>query len=99
MNRKPAADVAWPELTNQHTLGEAASSDESPRRLSERTAPRVLRCRMSNMTNDAYRKSRGTNKPFTGSEEQARTIWNELIRQEKYQYRKPNPLPEATQKG
>ena len=34
---------------------------------------------MSNMTNDEYRKSRGTNKPFTGSEEQAKTIWTETI--------------------
>lgn len=54
---------------------------------------------MSNMTNDAYRKSRGTDKPFSGSEERAKAIWNELIRKEKYQYRKPNPSPETTPKG
>jgi hypothetical protein len=54
---------------------------------------------MSNMTNDAYRKSRGTNKPFSGSEEQAKTIWTESIRQEKYHYRKPNPSPEGASKG
>lgn len=54
---------------------------------------------MSNMTNEAYRKSRGTNKPFTGSEEQAKAIWNELIRKEKYQYKKPSPTPEVAPKA
>ncbi|MEN6428158.1 MAG: hypothetical protein ABFE13_22645 [Phycisphaerales bacterium] len=55
---------------------------------------------MSNMVNEAYRKSRGTDKPFTVSEEQAKAIWNELIRKEKPQYyRKPNPAPEASPKG
>jgi len=54
---------------------------------------------MSNMTNEAYRKSRGTNKPFSGSEEQAKAIWNELIRKEKYQYRKPAPSSEAAPKA
>jgi hypothetical protein len=54
---------------------------------------------MSTMMNTAYRKSRGTNKPFSSSEEQAKAIWNEQIRTEKYQYRKPNPSPEATPKG
>ena len=53
---------------------------------------------MSNMMNDAYRKSRGTDKPFSGSEEQAKAIWNELIRKEKHQYRKPDSTPEATPK-
>jgi hypothetical protein len=53
---------------------------------------------MSNMTNAAYRKSRGTNKPFSGSEEQTQRIWNEQIRQEKFHYRKPNPTPEAARK-
>ena len=54
---------------------------------------------MSNMTNDEYRKSRGTNKPFSGSEEQAKAIWTAVIRQDKYHYRKPTPTPEATPKG
>jgi len=54
---------------------------------------------MSNMMNAAYRRSRGTEKPFSGSEEHARVIWSELIRKEKYQYRKPHPLPEAATKG
>jgi hypothetical protein len=54
---------------------------------------------MSNMTNGAYRKSRGTNKPFSGSEEQAKAIWSESIRQAKYQYRRPNPSPEGAPKG
>jgi hypothetical protein len=54
---------------------------------------------MSNLTNQAYRKSRGTNKPFSASEEQVKAIWNEQIRKEKYQYRKPNPALEAAPKG
>jgi hypothetical protein len=54
---------------------------------------------MTNMTNGAYRKSRGTNKPFTGSEEQAKVIWNEVIRVEKFQYRKPSPSTGAAPKG
>jgi hypothetical protein len=54
---------------------------------------------MSNMTNTEYRKSRGTEEPFSGSEERAKAIWNEQIRREKYPYRKPNPTPEATPKG
>ena len=54
---------------------------------------------MSNMMNAKYRKSRGTDKPFCGSEEQAKAIWNELIRKEKYQYKKPSPTPEATSRG
>lgn len=39
------------------------------------------------MMNTAYRKSRGTHKPFSRSEEQAKAIWDELIRKEEYQYR------------
>ena len=54
---------------------------------------------MSNLTNYAYRKLRGTNKPFSASEEQAKVVWNEQIREEEYQYRKPNPAPEAAPKG
>ena len=42
------------------------------------------------VTNTAYRKSRGTDKPFSGSEEQTQVIWNELIRREKYK-----PAPKA----
>ena len=54
---------------------------------------------MSDLTNYAYRRSRGTDKPFSVSEEQVKTIWNDQIRKEKYQYRKPNPAPEAVPKG
>ena len=54
---------------------------------------------MSNMTNDAYRKSRGTDKPFTCSAEQAKAIWNETIRKEKWQYKKPNSSSDAAPKG
>jgi hypothetical protein len=36
------------------------------------------------ITNAAYRKSRGTDKPFTGSEEQANAIWIESMRREKW---------------
>jgi hypothetical protein len=51
------------------------------------------------MTNDEYRKSRGTNKPFTASEEQIKLVWNESVRKEKYQYKRPNPSAEAAPKG
>ncbi|MHC4518304.1 MAG: hypothetical protein ACYTAS_06935 [Planctomycetota bacterium] len=51
------------------------------------------------MTNEVYRKSRGTDKPFSSSEEQAKAIWNKFIRKEKYHYRRPNSTPEATPKG
>ena len=51
------------------------------------------------MTNDEYRKSRGTNNPFTASEEQVKVTWNESVRKEKYQYRKPNASPEVTPKA
>jgi hypothetical protein len=51
------------------------------------------------MMNAAYRKSRGTDKSFSSSEEQATAIWNELIRKEKHRYRKPDSAPEATPKG
>jgi len=47
---------------------------------------------MSDMTNDAYRKSRGTDKPFTGSDEQVRTIWNESLRKEKWRSPKETPV-------
>ena len=53
---------------------------------------------MSNMTNEAFRKSRGTDKPFSGSEEQGKAIWNALIRKEKFQYRKPKSTPETPPK-
>jgi len=53
---------------------------------------------MPNMTNAAYRKSRGTDKPFSGSEEQIQAIWNEQIRRPKFQYKKPDPAPAATPK-
>jgi hypothetical protein len=35
------------------------------------------------VTNAAYRKSRGTDKPFSASEEQAQAIWTEQVRKEK----------------
>ncbi len=51
---------------------------------SERTASPLPRCKMAKIiTNAAYRKSRGTDKPFSVSEEQSNAIWNEFIRQEK----------------
>lgn len=53
---------------------------------------------MSNMTNAAFRKAQGTDKPFSGSDEQAKAIWTELIRKEKYQYRKPKATPETPPK-
>jgi hypothetical protein len=54
---------------------------------------------MSDMNNAAYRKSRGTDKPFSGSEEQTRTIWNEELRKQKFQYKKPDSSPEAPPKA
>jgi hypothetical protein len=36
------------------------------------------------VTNAMYRKRRGTDKPFSGSEEQTQAIWDELIRKTKF---------------
>ncbi len=36
------------------------------------------------VTNTSYRKLHGTDKPFSGSEEQTQAIWNELIRKAKW---------------
>jgi hypothetical protein len=53
------------------------------------------------MTNMTYRKSRGTDKPFNSSEEQAQAIWNELIRTAKWKSAKtaptaaPAPIPQG----
>ncbi len=41
--------------------------------------------------NATYRKARGTDKPFSGSDEQAQAIWNELIRKEKWRSTKETP--------
>jgi hypothetical protein len=43
------------------------------------------------VTNKAYRKSRGTDKPFNGTEEQTLVIWNESIRREKWKSTKAAP--------
>jgi hypothetical protein len=43
------------------------------------------------MTNTAYRKLRGTDKPFTGSEEQAKAIWIESMQQAKWRSAKTAP--------
>ncbi len=43
------------------------------------------------VTNAAYRKSRGTDKPFTGSDEQANAIWIESMRREKWHPAKASP--------
>jgi hypothetical protein len=51
---------------------------------------------MSDMTNDAYRKSRGTDKPFTGSDEQVKAIWNESLRKEKWRSPKATPATGST---
>jgi hypothetical protein len=44
------------------------------------------------VTNAAYRKSRGTDKPFTVSEEQANAIWIESVRQAKWHSAKTAPV-------
>ncbi len=49
------------------------------------------------VTNTNYRKLRGTDKPFSGSEEQTQAIWNELIRKEKYR-RAPKAAPASEPK-
>jgi hypothetical protein len=46
--------------------------------------------------NTAYRKSRGTDKPFSGSDEQAKAIWTELIRKEKWRSTKEAPAAAPT---
>jgi hypothetical protein len=51
------------------------------------------------MTNTAYRKSRGTDKPFSGSEERAKAIWNELIRKEKWKSTKAAPTAAPASQG
>ena len=50
------------------------------------------------MTNEEYRRSRGTDKPFSSSEEQAKAIWNKFVRKEKYHRKKPDATPEDTAK-
>jgi hypothetical protein len=54
---------------------------------------------MRSMDNMAYRKSRGTDKPFNGSEEQTKVIWSEYTRSGRSQYKKPEPGPETPPKG
>jgi hypothetical protein len=51
---------------------------------------------MSDMTNAEYRKLRGTDKPFSGSEEQTQAIWNELVRREKWRSTKATPTTGST---
>jgi hypothetical protein len=41
--------------------------------------------------NAAYRKARGTDKPFSGSDEQAKAIWNKLIRKEPWRSTQETP--------
>jgi hypothetical protein len=43
------------------------------------------------VTNAAYRKSRGTDKPFSNSEEQVQAIWAEQVRKEKWTPAKGSP--------
>ncbi len=51
------------------------------------------------VTNTSYRKSCGTDKPFSGSEEQTQAIWNELIRKEKWRPTKAAPAAEPKPEG
>ncbi|MCU0917604.1 MAG: hypothetical protein MUC88_24035 [Planctomycetes bacterium] len=43
------------------------------------------------VTNASYRKSRGTDKPFSNSEEQAQAIWAEQVRTAKWTSAKAAP--------
>ncbi len=47
------------------------------------------------ITNAQYRKSRGTDKPFSGSEEQSNAIWIASIRQEKWHSTRTPPSTQA----
>jgi hypothetical protein len=51
------------------------------------------------MTNTAYRKLRGTDKPFSGSDEQAKAIWIESMQQAKWRSAKASstatPAPKS----
>jgi hypothetical protein len=46
------------------------------------------------VTNATYRKRRGTDRPFSGSEEQTQAIWDELIRKAKWR-----PAPKGAPAG
>ena len=46
------------------------------------------------VTNATYRKRRGTDSPFSGSEEQTQAIWDELIRKAKWR-----PAPKGAPAG
>ena len=51
------------------------------------------------VTNTSYRKSRGTDKPFSGSEEQAQAIWTEQIRRAKWTPAKAAPAVKPPSEG
>ncbi len=51
------------------------------------------------VTNAAYRKSRGTDKPFNNSEEQAQAIWTEQVRKEKWTPAKATPAVKPAPEG
>jgi hypothetical protein len=50
------------------------------------------------MTNAAYRKLRGTDKPFSGTEEQSNVIWTESIRKAKWHSAKAAPAAQPAPK-
>ena len=51
---------------------------------------------MSTITNTDYRKSRGTDKPFSATEEQAKAIWIELLHKAKWRPAKAAPTTAPT---
>ncbi len=51
------------------------------------------------VTNAEYRKSRGTDKPFSNSEEQVQAIWTEQIRKEKRTPAKATPAVKPPPEG
>ncbi len=51
------------------------------------------------VTNASYRKSRGTDKPFSSSEEQAQAIWTEQVRKEKWTPARATPAVKPPPEG
>ncbi len=51
------------------------------------------------VTNNAYRKSRGTDKPFSNSEEQVQAIWIEQVRKDRWTPARGTPAVKPPPEG